>query len=417
MIRMTMMSRLWGITGAGCLFLMGGATNLHADWPQWRGPHRNGQIDTPETLTKKAHLEEIWNAELGTGFSSVAIAGERVLASGNADEQDTIWCLNLKDGKPFWKHSYSAPLDPNLFEGGPTATPTIDQDSVYTISRAGKIFCFDLKSGDVRWHVQVPEEQRKNIPSWGYSSSPLVLADHVYFNAGAHGLCLDAATGNTVWASDNEEVAGYTSPVLMQTSEETVILLESEKSIWAIRPDDGTVVWRHPWITRYGINAADPLVLNDHQVVVTSGYSKGAILLDMESGSPKELWRTRNLRTQMSPGVLVNGYIYANDGDADRDCKLVCIEAETGALKWLERGYGSASVIRVGPQLLVLSEAGELMVMNPSPEKLDIVAKFPILTGKCWTPPAWTDSQLLARNAAGHLVCVRLMNESATGKD
>jgi len=379
-----------------------------ADWPQWRGPHRNGQVKQTVPFSETTTAQELWHAELGTGFSSISVAQDRVFSIGNEDNQDTIWCLSLTDGDVLWKQTYAAPLDPNLFEGGPTASPTIAGRFVYSISRAGEIYCFQLEDGKIHWHVQVPEEQRMNVPAWGYSGSPLVLGNRVYFNAGSHGLCLNAETGEVIWASGNDELAGYTSPLLMQTSDGEAILLETEKSILAVNPQDGEVLWRHPWITRYGINAADPLIRNDHQVVVTSGYSKGAILLDLQSGEPKELWRTRDLRTQMSPGVLLEGFIYANDGDADRDCKLVCIDPESGKLQWLERGFGVATMIGVGKQLLVLSESGELSVINANPEKLDVVKKFSILSGKCWTPPVFTDSLVLARNAAGRLVCIKL---------
>jgi len=387
---------------------LGGPSLCLADWPQWRGPHRNGQVEHAVPFSETTTAHELWHAELGTGFSSISVAQDRVLSIGNEENQDTVWCLNLKDGSVLWKQTYAAPLDPNLFEGGPTASPTIAGDFVYTISRAGDIYCFQLQDGKIHWHVQVPDEQRSNVPAWGYSGSPLVLQDRVYFNAGAHGLCLNAATGEVIWASGNDELAGYTSPLLMQAVDWQMILLETEKSILAIDPENGEVLWQHPWITRYGINAADPLILNDHQIIVTSGYSKGAILLDLQSGEPQELWRTRDLRTQMSPGVFLDGFVYANDGDANRDCKLVCLNPESGKLQWFERGFDVATMIGVGKQLLVLSESGELSVINANPEKLDVVTKFSILSGKCWTPPVYTDSLLLARNATGKLVCLQL---------
>ncbi|WP_437224171.1 PQQ-binding-like beta-propeller repeat protein [Planctomicrobium sp. SH661] len=378
------------------------------DWPQWRGPHRNGQVPSAVPYTASTTLEELWQADVQTGFSSIAISQGRVLTVGNADNQDTVWCLSLEDGSVLWKQTYPAPLDPNLFEGGPTATPTVEGGNVYVISRLGEVHCFDLATGEIRWHVQVPEDLRKNVPTWGYSGSALVVGERLYFNAGSHGLCLNAATGEVIWASDSEEVSGYTSPLLMTTATGPVLLIESEKTLNAVNPETGEVVWRQPWITRYGINAADPLVLDEHRIVVTSGYGKGASLIDIQDNTPNEVWRSRDLKTQMSPGVLIDGFVYANDGDADRDCKLVCLDANTGKLRWLERGFGSASLIAVGKQLLVLSESGELNIVEANPDKLEIVAKLPLLTGKCWTPPAFTDSKIVARNATGKLTCVRL---------
>lgn len=379
-----------------------------ADWPQWRGIHRNGQVESSRPFTSEVQFQEVWTGELGTGFSSIVVAGNRVLSIGNAENQDTISCLSREDGAVLWKYTYPSPLDPNLFEGGPTSTPTIAQGRVFVISRTGDIFCLKLEDGSVHWKVKVPAPINENIPTWGFSGSPLVQEDRVYFNAGDHGLCLNADTGEVIWQSGEGELAGYSSPLMMPTAKGPILLLETEKSLVGVSPESGEVLWRHPWITRYGINAADPLVLNQSQVVLTSGYAKGATLLELQEGSPKEIWRNRTVRTQMSPGVLIDGYIYANDGDADRDCKFVCVEAESGTLKWQERGFGSASVIAVGKQLLVLSETGELVIINANPEAIEIVARSQILSGKCWTPVAVSDDLVFARNATGKIVCVKL---------
>lgn len=392
------------------LFLMCSvASAVHAaDWPQWRGVHRNGQTESARPFTSDVQIEEVWTGELGTGFSSIVVEGDRVISSGNRENQDTISCLNRKDGAVLWKYTYPSPLDPNLFEGGPTSTPTIARNRVYAISRTGDIFCLNLEDGSVYWKVKVPAPISENVPTWGFSGSPLVHNDRVYFNAGDHGLCLNADTGDVIWQSGAGELAGYSSPLLMPTAEGTILLLETEKSLVGVSPDSGEVLWRHPWITRYGINAADPLVLNQTQLILTSGYAKGATLLDLNDGPPKELWRNRNLRTQMSPGVLIDGYIYANDGDADRDCKFVCVEASSGTPKWQERGFGSSSVIAVGKQLFVLSESGELVIINAQPESMEIVARFPILSGKCWTPVTFANDMVFARNAVGKIVCFKL---------
>ncbi|SFI07903.1 PQQ-binding-like beta-propeller repeat protein [Planctomicrobium piriforme] len=376
------------------------------DWPQWRGPQRNGHAPADTPFVADGKFFEKWRAEVGTGFSSFACTNGRVFTVGNADDQDTLWCLNVTDGSVLWKHTYPAPLDPNLFEGGPTSTPTVTGERVYVISRTGDIFCLNAADGSIVWHVLLSEEQRQNRPSWGYAGSPLVDDGKVYFNVGSHGLCLNAENGETIWESDNSELPGYTSPFFVETSGARLMLLESEKALQAVDPASGDVKWKFPWITRYGINAADPIVLNDHQLIVTSGYQKGGSLLEFTADSCNEKWRTREIRSQMSPGVLIGDQLYAIDGDAGRDPRLICADPATGKIKWFSREVGCGSVIAVGTQAAVLSESGELLILPAGATEFKPLVRSQILEGKCWTPMAYSDEMFFARNADGRVVCI-----------
>jgi outer membrane protein assembly factor BamB len=383
-----------------------------ADWPQWRGPNRNGTVDG-KLPGEELAFDTRWTAEVGTGFSSIAIAGERIFTTGNRDGEETLWCLDAANGQSVWTFKYSAPLDPNLFEGGPTATPTVISGKVYAISRPGEIFCLLAETGEVVWRTTIPEDIKQNSPSWGYAGSPLVLGNTVLFNAGSHGLCLDAQSGEVIWSSGGEEQAGYTSPLLVQPEAVPLVLLESEKTLTAVDPGTGAVRWSYPWITRYGINAADPLLLGDHHLLVSSGYGKGTALLEFGPGAAEERWRVRNLKTQMSPGVVVEDLVFATDGDAGQNPHLVCLDPSDGSLRWKQSGLGSASLIAVGDQLLVLSDEGELLVAQARAEGFEPTSRQKILSGKCWTPPAYKNGLFCARNAAGTLIAVDLKAATA----
>lgn len=390
-----------------CLLCLSSAS-LGGDWPQWRGPHRNGHTESASPFGPETRLSPVWTAEVGTGFSSIAVADGRVLTVGNSDNIDTLWCLSAADGGVLWKHSYPAELDPNLFEGGPTATPTISGGRAYIISRAGEIFCLDVVTGQVIWSRKVDERYAQNAPAWGYAGSPLVAGGSVFFNVGSHGLCLSTASGEVVWESDNSEQAGYTSPLLVRTGESQLLLLESEKRLNAVDPATGRVAWTLPWITRYGINAADPVAIDGEHVIVSSGYGKGTALIEFDAAGAREVWRVRDLKNQMSPGVLLGGSLFAVDGDAGQETRLVCLDPGTGQVRWGETGLGSGTLIGVNNQLLVLSEDGELVVIEANPETFAPLVRFRILTGKCWTPIAYADQMIFARNATGTIVGIRL---------
>lgn len=388
-----------------------------ADWPQWRGPHRNGVV--PALNLRNSWGESgppvVWTAEVGTGFSAVSIADGRAYVLGNTADIDTVWCLDARTGDVIWQVSYAAPLDPNLFEGGPTSTPTCDGSDVFTFSRSGLALCLDALTGEERWRVDVPAECDVNVPSWGFAGSPVAVDDRVLLNAGSSGVALDRGSGQVRWKSDNSDDAGYATPVLTTLDGRQGALVLSGKALHAIDPASGEELWAHRWITRYGVNAADPLVQDD-LIFVTSGYAKGTALLRATAAGAEELWRMRDLRNQMSPGVLLDGFVYAVDGDAGDDCRLKCVEFATGAVRWEESGLGSATLIASGKTLVILSEDGELVLAAASPDSFQPVARAEVLDGKCWTPPALADGHVYCRNAAGRVVCVDLRVSSTAAQ-
>lgn len=386
------------------------ATSLPAaEWSQWRGPERNGiapaadiRTDWPVKGPKVA-----WRADVGTGFSSLAVADGRLFTMGNTADIDTVYCLDAETGEALWQASYAAALDPNLFEGGPTATPAVTGTDVVTYSRQGIVLCFDTASGEERWRTNLPETCELNVPTWGFSGSPVVHGDLVLLTAGSAGVALDRKTGAVRWKSDNSDDAGYATPVMATVDDQPLALILSGKALHAIDPLTGRQLWEHRWITRYGVNAADPLV-QGNQAFLSSGYAKGSSLLTVSKEKATEEWRMRDLRNQMSPGVVIDGSVYAVDGDAGEDCRLKCIEFNTGAVHWEEPELGSATLIACGTQLIVLSGDGELLIAPASKAGFQPVARARVLTGKCWTPPALAEARLYCRNAEGAVVCLDL---------
>lgn len=374
-----------------------------ADWPHFRGPHRDGT--TSEAVNPAAWPAEgprlVWEGAIGVGFSSIAVSGGRVCGMGHADGADHVVCFDERTGGELWRHSYECALDDNLFEGGPTSTPTIDGEAVYTFSRRGDVFCLEADSGDVRWTMNVREDADAPMPAWGFGSSPLILGDRVLLNAGGAGLALNRLTGEIVWSSGDQEGA-YATPVVWR---DDMVLFLSGRELTAVRGDSGEPVWSHRWLTRFGVNAADPVVAGS-RIFLSSGYGKGAALLGVDGDTPRELWKSRDLRTQFSTSILHEGHLYGIDGDTTDVARLRCLELETGDVKWTHDGVGSGSVLLAGDDLVVLTDEGELLVAPASPEGFSPAANARILDGKCWTMPALAGGRLYCRNAEGRLVCV-----------
>lgn len=381
------------------------------EWPHWRGPARTGIAPTADLRVEwgEEGPPVLWRGQVGTGFSSLAVSEGRLFTLGNAEDMQTLWCLDADTGVVRWSYSSPEPLDPNLFEGGPTSTPAVAGDAVYTFSRRGLALCCDAATGQLRWQVDVPATCGVSIPTWGFAASPVVVADRVLLGAGRQGVALDRRTGKVLWQSDNEEDAAYATPVLAEWGGVPTALILSAKSLHAVELRTGALRWEHRWVTRYGVNAADPLVQGD-AVWLSSGYAKGSALLRVVEGGEAavEMFRTRELRNQMAPGVLMDGHVYAVDGDAGDECALKCLELTSGQVRWSQEGLGMATLIAVGTRLVVLSESGELLLAPATPEGFAPTARAAVLPGKCWTPPAFANGRLYCRNAAGEVICLDL---------
>jgi outer membrane protein assembly factor BamB len=377
------------------------------DWPRWRGPDFDGvSRETGWSASWRAGGPTVsWRSSVGTGFSSFAVADGRLYTMGNRDDTDTVYCLDAATGKLNWKHAYACPLDDKLFEGGPTATPTVAGGRVYTLSRRGDLFAFDAASGEVKWSVNLHDATGVRMPGWGFASSPLVHGGLVVVNAGEAGTAVEQDTGKVAWASGDAD-AGYTSPVPYQRDGKWCAAFASGKYYLGVQIATGKVLWQYRWLTRYSVNAADPIIHGD-RVFISSGYNKGDALLKLTGGGEPELvWKNKHLRNKLNGSVLIDGYLYGFDGEEDADASLNCVVLDTGELRWSEKGKGFGSVTVAAGKLIVLTAKGELIVAPASPDGFKPVARAKVLDGKCWTVPVLANGRIYCRNAAGDIVCL-----------
>jgi len=378
-----------------------------ADWPQWRGPSQDGisqetawQVEWPDD-----DPPIVWNANVGTGFASVSVANGLLFTTGHANGQDTIWCLNATTGETVWKHSFAEPLLDKYYEGGPSATPTVHNDVVYSISKSGLVFCLDRDNGTVVWQVDAAQLTGSPMPTWGFGGSPVVYGDFLLLNMGGSGVALDKNTGALKWKSEAEE-AGYTTPYIMDREDGVYAIFSSGRDFTGREVSSGEEVARWAWKTRYGVNAADPVVDGD-RVFISSGYRKGATVVDISSGEPVEVWKNKEMETQMNPCILINGFLYGCSGDqGDRSTTLKCISMDTGETRWTFPGIGPGSLTAAKGNLIVLTARGELMFAPISPNEFEPVFQMQVLGGKCWTVPVLANGRIYCRNSDGDLVCV-----------
>ncbi len=383
------------------------------DWANWRGPRHNGISAERHwggewaTCTPKVR----WTQTVGTGFSSLAVAEGRVYTLGNREllvgttkkTHDVVYCLDASSGQILWTYSYEAPLSPDSYEGGPSATPTVADSRVYTLSKRGIAYCLDAKTGAVVWQCDVVARHGTRAPTWGFAGSPYRHGDLVIYNAGTHGLALRAADGTLAWKTGTDR-PGYSTPVPFVSGGQESLLLMGEKTFAAILPQTGKVLWEYPWVTSNQANIPDPVV-DANQVFISTGYQKGSALFEVAAGRVTQLWFQKNMQTWLNTAVLWQGYLY---GPNDSGKALTCVECSTGRIVWTKTGFGNGSVTLANGKLIFLSEAGQLCIVPASPTGYRETGKGPILTGRSWSVAVLANGKIYARNAAGTVVCVTL---------
>ena len=387
---------------------LGGLTAVAgaADWPNWRGPGYNGistetdwNADWPEGGPKL-----LWKISVGTGFSSIVVSDDRAYTMGNVDDKDIVYCLDARTGTEIWRHEYAEAKNPQNYEGGPNATPTVAGGRVYTFSRSGQVHCLDAASGGVIWQEDLKEKFGIEAPKWGLSGSALVVGNVVILNAGTWGIALDKTNGKVVWESGTSP-GGYATAVPYSRGQEQCVVMFGAKGVAGLLASSGQRLWELPWTTSYDVNAADPIVSGD-TVFVSSGYGTGCALLKVQGDKAEQVWSSEAMRNQCNSSVLLEGHIYGFDGQLGGGGKLTCLDHKSGKVKWSQDGLGTGSLMAADGKLIILGEKGKLVIAEAKPDRFRPLSSVQLLTGRCWSVPVLANGRIYARNAAGDFACV-----------
>ena len=385
-----------------------------ADWPNWRGPEYTGisqetdlNFSWPETGPK-----QLWKAEVGIGVSSVVVSKGRLYTMGNIQDTDFVHCLNEQTGEPIWKYSYPSPLNAVLYEGGPTATPLVHGEHLYTLGREGDLYCFNKMTGGIIWQRNLKTEFKIGPPQFGFTGSPQVIGDLLILNAGTSGIAFHKDSGQVAWET-GKDPTGYASPQPFVFEGIPSVTIAAKSSVVALQAVNGKKLWEIPWETPHDINAADPIII-DNKMFICSGYGKGCALYDISQEQPVELWKNRNMRNQFSTCIVLDNHIYGFDGNIGGSGAnweagryfLRCLDFKTGELKWSHQGLPLGSLTMADGKLILLTVDGLLIIASASPEKYQELARAKLLSPYCWTAPVLANGKLFVRNAPGQLICL-----------
>jgi outer membrane protein assembly factor BamB len=397
-----------------CLFLSAVALSLSVtvlyaanDWPCFRGPEHNG-ISTesgwnPAALNKP--VKTAWTANVKEGFSAVSIKDGKLYTMGFADDKDYVFCLDAATGKEIWKQTY--PSKKGSYEG-PRATPAVDGDMVYTLGRNGDVLCLKAKDGSIVWKKNVISDYGADNIQWGLASSPYVYGKTLIINAGKHGIMLNKKDGAKIWSSSPGK-GGYATAVVYKKGTTPCIAIFGQKGVYGVDAKSGKELWFYSWETSWDVNAADPIVVGD-KVFITSGYKRGCTVIDISGTTPKKVWENKELASQFSSPVYVDGYIYGIDGNAGKG-ELKCIDFKTGAVKW-NQNTGFGSLMAADGKLIILNEkknTGVLTIAELSPQGYKELSSAQVLDpkgAKCWTMPVLCGGKVYCRDSKGQLVCI-----------
>ncbi|MEI6350952.1 MAG: PQQ-binding-like beta-propeller repeat protein [Verrucomicrobiota bacterium] len=370
-----------------------------ADWPQWRGPNRDGI--SHETGWNAQSPKVLWKLNLGTGCSSFAVVKDRVFTMGNLNNADSVYCLDANTGKTFWAYTYPSARDAKMFDGGPCATPTIDGEFVYSLSRAGLLLCLKRETGAVVWSKEFQKEFGAKPPGWGYSASPLILDGKLFVDVGAKGasaVALDKATGTVVWKA-GDDAASYSSPYGFTHGGKQCVAFFNAMGLVVREAGNGNELLRFPWKTSWDVNPTTPIVSGD-KIFIASGYGRGGVLLPLGRANPAPIWQSKDMKNKMNSCALWQGCLYGFD-----ESKLACIDFATGAVKWQASGMGLGSLMIADGKLIILAESGELVIAEASSKAFKQLSKTPAVGGNTWVTPVLSNGRIYCRNHKGDVVC------------
>jgi outer membrane protein assembly factor BamB len=403
--------RLAPTVAAASLAITATASAVPADWPQWRGPARNG-ISAETGWSSTGRDENVWTASVGLGYSSFAVRNGRLYTMGFDKEkgQDTVFCLDALTGTPIWTHAYPAKVWDRMHGGGTLTTPSIDGDVVYTLNREGRFFRFKVADGEVEWSRNLVEELEVTPPTWGFSASPLVLDDMLVLNVGSV-VAVDKTTGKTLWKTRDLGHA-YSTPATMEVGGRACLAVFNGAGFTLVDRGSGEELGFHEWKTMYEINAATPVVLGGDKVFISSGLNRGCAMVHCKPDGLDVLWESKVMRTKMSGCVLVGGHLYGFD-----DSMLKCIDLE-GNEKWRARGVGNGSLMAADGRLIVIGSKGELIIAAADPGEYKELSRTKCLSGGVyWTMPVLVDGLIYCRSSEGSIVCRDHRPQARAGVD
>ena len=372
-----------------------------AAWPGFRGAARDSVVRGIRISTEWSTRAptELWRRPVGPGWSSFAVDGDQIYTQEQRGDDEIVACYRLDSGEPTWRHRDPVRFWESNGGAGPRATPTLHGNRVLTFGATGLVNALDRATGAVVWTRNAVTDTGKEIPDWGFASSPLVVDDLVIVAVAGQLLAYDIRDGRPRWTGDPGG-GGYSSPHLATIAGVSQVLLVRGGRTIGVAPADGSLLWERSGEAAVAI--VQPAVTADGDVLIATGDAMGGtgirrLSVTREAGkwAVQERWMSSGLKPYFNDFVVHDGHAYGFDGGI-----LSSIDLRDGARRWKGGRYGHGQLMLLPDQdlLLVLSEEGELALVRATPDQFKELARFPALDGKTWNHPTLVGDRLLVRN-------------------
>src|SRR5688572_24987187 len=397
---------------------------LAGDWPQWRGPARSGHAatDLPAPAALPKELKPAWKLSVGGGHSAPIVAGNRLVYLDENGSREIAHVVDAATGKELWQVDYADRFQ-DEWGAGPRATPIIDGERLYVQSCNGEFRCLSLADGKTIWQTNFEKDfgvkflgskanegtasRRGNNGSGVIEGNRIVLP--VGSTQGASLVCFDKLTGKVLWKSGSDEAA-YSSFMSATLAGVPQVVALTGDALLGADLESGKILWRIPLKTNAKRHAASPVIYGDHVIVNSHTFGLISFKITRQSDGLKATpaWENKELKINLATPVLVDGFLYCQGANKD----YVCVDAKTGELKWTQAGFGLgkkdyASTIATGKNLLVLTEDGNLLLLEANPSKYSELGRVQVC-GNTWSHPAYADGKLFVRDGRA-LQCIDLL--------
>jgi outer membrane protein assembly factor BamB len=382
------------------------ATVAAQDWPQWRGPGRDGVVTSfrepaswPKTLTKR------WQVEVGTGYATPLVVGDRIYVFSRQAQDEVMAAFDSRSANVIWRTSYPAPFTMNPATAphgpGPKSTPTFADNRIFTLGMSGKVTAFEAQTGKQIWQKPSPPVE----PLFHTAMSPLVDGNNVIVHVGGHDngalTAFDVATGAVKW-SWNGDGPAYGSPLLFNLSGTRQVVTFTQKNFVGVSAATGELLWRRPYTTPSTTTSQTPILYKN--MVIEMGRANGvtAFVAASRAGqwTTENIWHTDDVSMHMSDAVVVNNVLYGlshlNSGE------YFALDLDTGKVLWKSepRQAAHAAIARAGNTIFSLEEDGELVVLRHNPMRFEPIVRYPVATAATWTQPVLSGNRIFIKDVS-----------------
>jgi outer membrane protein assembly factor BamB len=376
------------------------------DWPQWRGPNRDGgATGFTEPATWPAALKQQWKVEIGLGYATPLLVGNRLYTFTRQGEEEVLQALDAATGKTVWRAGYAAPFQ--MFAAtakhgpGPKSTPTFANGRIFTFGMNSIVTAYDATNGRQLWQKPKPAQQ----PMFHTAMSPIVDGDRVIIHVGGPGdtglVAYDVATGAERWKWTGDSPA-YGSPIIAEFQGTRQVILFTNQNLVGVEAATGRLLWQRPVTTPSNTTSQTPIVYKDAviQAARENGFTAFRVVRNGTAWSTENMWKTDEASVHMSNSVVIDGVLYGlshlNTG------QFFALDLDSGQVLWKgpARQAENAAIVKAGTTLFLLQNDAKLHVMKANRSAFTPAKTYEVAMGETWAQPVVSGNRIFVKDVS-----------------